>query len=94
MIDLESVRERSRNLKDLLALVAEEPPCRYRLMLHSLLDDAELLIREIDALRSLCSHTHLIQRFSEAGEPTASYSCVNCHQTFSKDRPLPEPDNF
>jgi hypothetical protein len=94
MIDLEEIRERSRKLKELLTLAASEPPCRYRVMLHSLLDDAEQLIREIDGLRSLCSHQHLIQVFDEAGAPTDAHSCVNCHQTFSKDNPLPEPDDF
>lgn len=95
MIDVEAIRKRAEEARhDLRARAEKKHGCRYKDRLSAAVNDIEVLIREIDELRALCKHQHLIQVFGPNGEPTDAYTCVNCHKTFSKDAPLTETEDF
>ena len=94
MVDLDAIRERWRDLRDELTASADDHDCPYRDVLVLLVEDLASLIREIEELRSMCRHQHVIQIFDDEGRPTDAYTCVNCHQTISKDQPLQAYEDF
>lgn len=94
MVDLDAIRERWRSLYEELSASVDDHDCPYRDVLVLLVEDLAALIREIEELRSMCKHQHLIQVFDSVGGPTDAYTCVNCHQTFSKERPLQTHEDF
>jgi hypothetical protein len=88
MIDLAGIRQRMKKLEEDVGAAGDSTDRALVAQIDALATDVSNLIQEIESLRSLCRHSHLLDVYDDAGQPTGSYTCVNCHQLFSADRPL------
>jgi hypothetical protein len=88
MIDLEGIRRRMKRLEEDVAAAGESAAPALVSQIDSLAADVSDLVQEIESLRSLCRHSHLLDVYDGEGRPTGTYTCVNCHKNFSADRPL------
>ena len=81
MLDLEAVRQRLQEFEEWLDTKSGEPPVSLDVMAR----DLRILMREVEELRSLCKHPHVLQLQNEAGEYIPAFACVNCHTVVTSD---------